>query len=55
MRAFAADPDMISKDELFSALDPISRKSLQNDLIKMHKEYNKTIFLLLMIYKKPFY
>lgn len=43
LRAFAADPDMILMDEPFSALDPISRKSLQNDLIEMHKEYNKTI------------
>lgn len=43
LRAFAAEPDIILMDEPFSALDPVSRKSLQNDLVDMHKKYNKTI------------
>lgn len=43
LRAFAADPDIILMDEPFSALDPVSRKSLQNDLMEMHEKYHKTI------------
>src|SRR5699024_7153734 len=43
LRAFAADPDIILMDEPFSALDPISRQNLQEDVAKMHKKWNKTI------------
>lgn len=43
LRAFAARPDIILMDEPFSALDPVSRKSLQNDLMKMHEQLGKTI------------
>lgn len=43
LRAFAADPDIILMDEPFSALDPVSRQSLQNDLVELHQKYNKTI------------
>ena len=43
IRALAADPDIILMDEPFSALDPITRNSLQEDLTKIHKRFKKTI------------
>ena len=43
VRALAADPKIILMDEPFSALDPITRASLQEDVKKLQKQINKTI------------
>ena len=42
-RALANDPDIILMDEPFSALDPITREQLQNELLKLQDELQKTI------------
>ena len=42
-RALVADPKIILMDEPFSALDPITRASLQEDVKKLQKQINKTI------------
>lgn len=43
IRALASDPPVVLMDEPFSALDPISRKNLQDDVLKLQSEINKTI------------
>lgn len=42
-RAFSMDPDVILMDEPFSALDPITRLSLQDELINLQRQFKKTI------------
>lgn len=42
-RALAADPPIILMDEPFGAIDEITRKKLQEELIGIHKKLNKTI------------
>lgn len=42
-RAFATNPEIILMDEPFSALDPITRLQLQDELIDLHQKLGKTI------------
>lgn len=42
-RAFATDSEVILMDEPFSALDPITRADLQEELFNIQKEQQKTI------------
>ncbi|WP_349947081.1 ABC transporter ATP-binding protein [Lacrimispora sp. BS-2] len=42
-RAFATDPNIILMDEPFSALDPITRSDLQDELVQLQAKLKKTI------------
>ena len=42
-RALAVNPDIILMDEPFSAVDPITREQLQEELIRLQDEVKKTI------------
>lgn len=42
-RALAADPPIILMDEPFGAVDPLNRKRLQAEFLKIQKELKKTI------------
>lgn len=42
-RALASDPDILLMDEPFSALDPLIRKDMQEELIRLQSKMNKTI------------
>lgn len=42
-RALAADPDILLMDEPFGALDAITRNDLQETMIELRKQMNKTI------------
>ncbi len=42
-RAFAVNPDIVFMDEPFGALDAITRMKLQDDVLKISKDENKTI------------
>ena len=43
LRAIVGNPDLLLMDEPFSALDPISRRQLQELTIHLHKELGMTI------------
>jgi glycine betaine/proline transport system ATP-binding protein len=42
-RALAANPDILMFDEPFSALDPLIRRDMQNEVIRLHEEVGKTM------------
>ena len=42
-RALAGDPDVLFFDEPFSALDPLIRRDMQNEVIRLHREVGKTM------------
>lgn len=42
-RALGADPPVMLMDEPFGAIDPITRDRLQNELLRLQHEINKTI------------
>ncbi|PFG18989.1 ABC transporter ATP-binding protein [Serinibacter salmoneus] len=42
-RALAADPPILLMDEPFSAVDPVVRADLQNEMIRLQAELHKTI------------
>ena len=42
-RALALDPDILLMDEAFSALDPLIRRDMQDELINLQEKMHKTI------------
>lgn len=42
-RALATDAEILLMDEPFSALDPLTRREMQDELLRLQKELNKTI------------
>ncbi len=42
-RALAGDPSLLLFDEPFSALDPLIRRDMQNEVIRLHRELGKTM------------
>jgi glycine betaine/proline transport system ATP-binding protein len=42
-RALASDPKVLMFDEPFSALDPLIRRDMQNEVIRLHHEVGKTM------------
>jgi glycine betaine/proline transport system ATP-binding protein len=42
-RALAVDPEIMFFDEPFSALDPLIRRDMQDEVIRLHREVGKTM------------
>ncbi len=45
-RALALDPDILLMDEAFSALDPLIRRDMQDELITLQEQVKKTILFI---------
>lgn len=45
-RALANDPDILLMDEAFSALDPLIRKDMQDELLQLHNDMGKTFIFI---------
>ncbi len=45
-RALAVDPSLLLFDEPFSALDPLIRRDMQNEVIRLHEQVGKTMIFI---------
>ena len=45
-RALAVDPEVMLFDEPFSALDPLIRRDMQNEVLRLHHEVGKTMIFI---------
>ena len=45
-RALASETDILLMDEAFSALDPLIRKDMQDELLEIQEQYKKTIIFI---------
>ena len=45
-QALAVDPDILLMDEPFSALDPLIRKEMQEELMELQEKLQKTIIFI---------
>ncbi|WP_428119851.1 quaternary amine ABC transporter ATP-binding protein [Candidatus Poriferisodalis sp.] len=45
-RALASDPDILLMDEAFSALDPLIRRQMQDEMMEIQDEVHKTILFI---------
>ena len=45
-RALANNPDILLMDEAFSALDPLIRRDMQDELLQLHSDMGKTIIFI---------
>jgi glycine betaine/proline transport system ATP-binding protein len=45
-RALANDPEILLMDEAFSALDPLIRKEMQEELVDLQRSMNKTVIFI---------
>jgi len=45
-RALASDPDILLMDEAFSALDPLIRRQMQDEMMDIHQTLQKTILFI---------
>jgi glycine betaine/proline transport system ATP-binding protein len=51
-RALAVDPDVMLMDEAFSALDPLIRTDMQDELLALESQVRKTILFILMTWTR---
>ena len=45
-RALALDPDILLMDEAFSALDPLIRRDMQEELLRLQEDLHKTVLFI---------